>query len=75
MGLTMKMTVDAAIFGSLGVSGVGIVASGVNMSAKIVEGKVPTPLELFQFSSSILFFANGIVHVQTAQNIVKSVCQ
>ncbi|PAV88667.1 hypothetical protein WR25_26224 isoform C [Diploscapter pachys] len=66
-----EFTVNAAIFSSLTLGGVGIVASGHNIYEKVANGEKPTPLELFQFAASSLFFFNSALTLQTAERMIE----
>lgn len=66
----MRVSATIAIFGSLSLNGVGVVA---HVGAIIADKRAPTPLELYQITSSALFFANSALTTQTASVIIKQV--
>ena len=49
--------------------------SDVNILIKLDSGEKITALEIFQFASSVLFFTNAVVNVQTAGQIFKQAQQ
>lgn len=69
----IEYTVNAAIFANFAVSGIALTASGYNIFEKVANGERPTPLELFQFSTSLLFFTNAAVNLQTAERLIQQV--
>lgn len=58
--------------GSLTVNGIGIV-HGLAVLIDKSERNELTPLDVFQFSASILFFTNSAVNFKTASTIIKEV--
>ncbi|KAE9551734.1 hypothetical protein FO519_005045 [Halicephalobus sp. NKZ332] len=72
VGQSMRIVINTAIFGNLGINAVGIVANVVNVVERFESGDVPV-LELFQLSASILFFTNSVVNIQYASSIIKDV--
>ncbi|KAF1749007.1 hypothetical protein GCK72_025474 [Caenorhabditis remanei] len=71
----IEYTVNAAIFANFAVSGIALTASGYNIFEKVANGERPTPLELFQFSTSLLFFTNAAVNLQTAERLIQQTTQ
>ncbi|ULT84317.1 hypothetical protein L3Y34_013179 [Caenorhabditis briggsae] len=71
----IEYTVNAAIFANFAVSGIALTASGYNIFEKVANGERPTPLELFQFSTSLLFFTNAAVNLQTAEKLIQQTTQ
>jgi hypothetical protein len=64
------MFVNFLNFGSLAVNGIGL----INNFASLIEkyhSKELTPLEVFQFASSCLFFTMSAVNIKTAGAIIK----
>uniref|UniRef100_A0A1B6M3D4 DUF4781 domain-containing protein n=2 Tax=Graphocephala atropunctata TaxID=36148 RepID=A0A1B6M3D4_9HEMI len=58
--------------GSLTVNGLGILHSLAVLTDKYERDEL-TPLDVFQFSASILFFMNAAVNMKTASTIIKEV--
>lgn len=58
--------------GSLTLSGIGIIHSLADLIDKTERNQL-TSLDVFQFSTSILFFTNSLVNVKTASTIIKEV--
>lgn len=73
MGVISQAAVNATILGSLGVNGIGIAIGGHELLEKIANGEQLTALELFQFSSSLLFFTNAMVTAKTADRMIRTV--
>ncbi|CAD6187179.1 unnamed protein product [Caenorhabditis auriculariae] len=71
----IEYTVNAAIFANFAVSGLALTASGYNIFEKVANGERPTALELFQFSTSLLFFTNAAVNLQTAERMIQQTSQ
>ncbi|CAB3400440.1 unnamed protein product [Caenorhabditis bovis] len=71
----IEYTVNAAIFANFAVSGIALTASGYNIFEKVASGERPTALELFQFSTSLLFFTNAAVNLQTAEKLIHETTQ
>lgn len=57
-------------FGSLAVNGIGLVNNFASLYEKY-HSKELTPLEVFQFASSCLFFTMSVVNIKTANAIIK----
>ncbi|XP_049814706.1 uncharacterized protein LOC126262260 [Schistocerca nitens] len=70
MSKTGQITCNALNVTSLAVSATGISIGAISLSERIKEGEA-TPLEVFQFSASLLFFAHATVNFQTASQIIK----
>ena len=58
-------------FGSLTVNGIGLVNNFASLIEKYRSDEEITPLEVFQFASSCLFFTMSAVNVKTAGTIIK----
>ncbi|CAI5455716.1 unnamed protein product [Caenorhabditis angaria] len=71
----IECTVNAAIFANFAVSGIALTASGFNIFEKVANGERPTALELFQFSTSLLFFTNAAVNLHTAEKLIQETTQ
>jgi hypothetical protein len=62
--------VNALNYGSLTVNGFGLINNLVALHEKYKSEGV-TPLEAFQFASSVLFFSMSVVNTKTASTIIK----
>jgi hypothetical protein len=62
--------VNALNYGSLTVNGYGLINSFIALREKHLSEGV-TPVEVFQFASSVLFFSMSAVNVRTASTIIK----
>uniref|UniRef100_A0A914V0R5 DUF4781 domain-containing protein n=1 Tax=Plectus sambesii TaxID=2011161 RepID=A0A914V0R5_9BILA len=57
---------------SLSVNGIGIVHGAANLYERARNNQL-TPLDVFQFTASVLFFTNSIVSIKTASGIIEDV--
>jgi hypothetical protein len=73
VGQTMRIAITTAIVGSTAINGIGLTASIAHITHKIAKGETPTALELFQITSSALFFTNTLLTVNTAAGHIKNV--
>jgi hypothetical protein len=65
-----RFFVNILNFGSLAVNGIGLVNNFASLYEKY-HSKELTPLEVFQFASSCLFFTMSVVNIKTANAIIK----
>ncbi|XP_049830530.1 uncharacterized protein LOC126272055 [Schistocerca gregaria] len=70
MSKTGQITCNALNVTSLAVNATGLGIGAISLSERIKEGEA-TPLEVAQFSASLLFFAHATVNFQTASQIIK----
>jgi hypothetical protein len=64
------VVVNALNYGSLTVNGFGLINSFVALHEKHLSEGV-TPVEVFQFASSVLFFSMSAVNMKTAGAMIK----
>jgi len=64
------MLVNILNFGSLAVNGIGLVNNFASLIEKYRSEEL-TPLEVFQFASSCLFFTMSAFNIKTAGAIIK----
>jgi hypothetical protein len=62
--------VNALNYGSLAVNGLGLINTLVALHEKY-HSKDLTPLEVFQFASSVLFFTMSAMNTKTASTVIK----
>ncbi|XP_026318242.1 uncharacterized protein LOC113228990 isoform X2 [Hyposmocoma kahamanoa] len=72
MGKAGRIAILAIQTGSLTVNGIGIVHGLANLIDKNDRNEL-TPLDVFQFSASVLFFTNAAINMKTASTIIKEV--
>ncbi|XP_049815280.1 uncharacterized protein LOC126262586 [Schistocerca nitens] len=70
MSRTGQITCNALNVTSLAVNATGIGIGAFSLGERIKEGEA-TPLEVLQFSASVLFFTHATVNFQTASQIIK----
>jgi len=66
-----RVFVNILNFGSLTVNGLGLVNNFCSLYEKYHSKEEVTPLEVFQFASSCLFFTLSAVNIKTAGTIIK----
>lgn len=72
MGKAGRIAFLAVQTGSLTVNGIGII-HGLALLIDKNDRNELTPLDVFQFSASILFFTNAAINMKTASTIIKEV--
>lgn len=65
-----RITCNALNVTSLAINATGIGIGAFTLGERIKEGEA-SPLEVFQFTASVLFFAHATVNFQTASQIIK----
>lgn len=65
-----RVAVDALTYGSLAANGCGLINSFFALREKHLSEGV-TPVEVFQFASSVLFFSMSAVNIKTASTVIK----
>lgn len=72
MSKAARITFFVVQTGSLTVNGLGIIHGLANLLDKNERNEL-TPLDVFQFSASVLFFTNAALNFKTASTIIKEV--
>ena len=66
-----RICVNILNFGSLTVNGIGLANNFASLIKKYHSEEQITPLEVFQFASSCLFFTMSAFNIKTANSIIK----